>query len=93
MNGTLTRTIVPNNSGRGNIVLFCLYVSLFNIMLTFVGYLLPTYSVLKNSSDTDSLWNKEAHTFPYDISSKRNVIVWLEFGLTYLEAAVQRSNH
>ena len=39
------------------------------------------------------LWYKGVHTFPRGISPKVNVVVRLEFELTYFEVAVQPFSH
>ena len=65
-------------------------VSLFNGILTFVGYLMPKPS-LQNSSNTIKTIAgriRKFLTFPNGITPKVNILVRLEFELAYFEAEV-----
>ena len=57
-----------------------------------MAYLMPNASLEKNSSDTFKLIASEMmfETFPEVISPKVYIIPWLEFRLTYPEAATQQ---
>ena len=57
---------------------FCFFID-----ITFLGYIIPKPSFLKNSSGTTtrSLGDKGVHTFPKGICLKVNVIARLEFEL------------
>ena len=59
---------------------------LLYIISTFVGYLKPKPSSLKNSCSSNHNWGG-------GVSLKVNVIAWLEFELTYFDATVQLFNH
>ena len=72
------------------------FVSLFNRILTFVGYLMPKPSLQKSSSDIIEPidgGDKGRHIFPEDISSKVKAIEALEFELVYFESTVQLFSH
>ena len=72
------------------------FLSFFNGISTFVGYLIPTPSFQKNSSETNitqSSEDKGVPTFPKSICQKVNVIARLEFELAWYDFAVQRFNH
>ena len=59
------------------------------IISTFVGYLIPKISFYLTHNKGD----KKVYTFPNGISPKVNVIVQLEFELTYDDVAVQHDSH
>ena len=66
-------------------------LSLFSCMSNFLGNLMSKSSLLKIGSDLFNQYvvDKEAQTFAKGISSKANVIAWLESELVYFEAVVQ----
>ena len=68
-------------------------VSLFNGILTFVGYLMPKPPLNKDSSGTISWEDKGVHTFPKGICPKVKVIAQLEFELANYDSAGQRFNY
>ena len=77
--------------------IICWLVSLINSISTFVGYLMPKSSLLKNSSDIiyylTSWGDKVVHIFPGSISLKLNIISQLEFKLAYLKTTVLDFNY
>ena len=60
-------------------------ISSYNGISTFMGYLILKQWYYLTHSQID----KRVHTFPKDTSLKVNIIVWLEFKLTYFKVAVQ----
>ena len=64
------------------LIFFCL----FNVKVIFVEEQL--WDFLTNSKR----YKKKVHTFPYGISQKGNVIVWLEFELAYYDVKIQLIN-
>ena len=61
----------------------------FNGVLTFMGYIIPKRSLLKDSWDGNCVF----HTFPKGICLKVNIIAQLEIELTYYDVAVQLVIH
>ena len=86
--------IFLDRARRGYEVWFGLF-SLFNGLTTYMGYLMPKPSLLKNSSGT--IYNPSlgvrgwVHNFSKEISSKLNVIARLEFEHAFYNVAVQHN--
>ena len=61
---------------------------LFNGISTFLSYLMPNPSLLKNSSGSISSTvgrDKEVHAFPKGTSSNVNILAWFKFKLVYYD--------
>ena len=81
------RSKYNNQSQHQLFGLICfIWASFFNIMSTFVGYLILKPSVLKNSSSTEG--DKRVHAFPNGISPKVNIMARLAFELVYYDVTV-----
>ena len=58
-----------------------------------MGYLMPKPPFQKNSSYSNSWEDKGVHTFPKRIHPKVNVIVRLEFELTYYDSVAREETY
>ena len=68
-------------------------VSLFSGISTFRG-LFNTKAILVEESSSGTIAREiRIHTVPKGISPKVNLIVWVEFELTYYDVVVQYVNH
>ena len=72
-----------------------LYHTLFNGISTFVGHLMPKLSLKNISSSIQSITCEVRgfYTFPKSISSKVNVILWLEFEIVYYVSVLYVSHY